>query len=109
MSLIHAIIDDIKTPRFKWRILPLFILLLCSVLAVNYYAFANRRLIAESEALEKSHDNLALEWRNLRLEQQALTEYSRLDQIARKSLNMQPIDLSQEVLVKRQTNHKKKD
>lgn len=64
------------------------LLLLCAV-AVVYTSFVNRHLAHEWQALGKQHDVLQEEYGRLMLEYSTLAAPSRVENLARKKLNMQ--------------------
>lgn len=71
----------------KWQAL---LLLACvvSALMVVHFAHLNRQTTIAQDALYQQRDQLDIEWRNLLLEQRALAEHSRVEDIARNRLNM---------------------
>lgn len=66
------------------------LLLACiiSALVVVHFAHLNRQLTIAQDDLYQQRDQLDIEWRNLVLEQRALSEHSRVEDIARNRLNM---------------------
>jgi cell division protein FtsL len=52
-------------------------------------AHLNRQLTIQQDLNYQQRDQLDTEWRNLLLEQRALAEHSRVEEIARRQLNMQ--------------------
>ncbi len=71
----------------KW---PALLLLACilSALAVVHFAHLNRQMTIAQDGLYQQRDQLDIEWRNLLLEQRALAEHSRVEDIARNRLQM---------------------
>ncbi|WP_445768208.1 cell division protein FtsL [Rheinheimera sp.] len=71
----------------KW---PALLLVACmiSALLVVHFAHLNRQTIIAQDTLYQQRDQLDIEWRNLLLEQRALAEHSRVEDIARNRLNM---------------------
>ncbi len=63
------------------------LLLLCSLALVNSQYQARRLFIEHERALER-HQSLETEWDQLQYEQSTLAKHSRIDGIARASLNM---------------------
>jgi cell division protein FtsL len=59
-----------------------------TALAIVHFAHLNRQLITAQDKLYQQRDQLDIEWRNLLLEQRALSEHSRVEDIARNRLNM---------------------
>ncbi|MDX3772552.1 cell division protein FtsL [Chromatiaceae bacterium AAb-1] len=84
---LHQLIRD------DWRryALPGILLLACilSALTIVHFAHLNRQLTIRQDSLYQQRDQLDIEWRNLLLEQRALSEHSRVEDIARSRLNMQ--------------------
>lgn len=75
----------------RQRKLVIVLLLACilSALAVVQMSHLNRQLTIQQELNYTQRDQLDTEWRNLLLEQRALAEHSRVEEIARRQLNMQ--------------------
>ena len=75
-----------------WRAKSLLVVLLLacivSALTVVHFAHLNRQLTIAQDGLYQKRDQLDIEWRNLVLEQRALSEHSRVEDIARNKLNM---------------------
>ncbi len=69
------------------------------VLLVVTVVHRNRLLTAEREQLVLERDALDIEWRNLILEENALGDHSRVENIATDRLKMQHVDQSQENIV----------
>ncbi|WP_341502921.1 cell division protein FtsL [Gallaecimonas sp. GXIMD4217] len=69
-------------------LLLLFLAVVISAFAVVYLAHHNRLQTAERERLRVEREQLDVEWRNLNLEEGALAEHSRVEELARKQLNM---------------------
>ncbi|WP_166836708.1 cell division protein FtsL [Rheinheimera pleomorphica] len=59
-----------------------------SALVVVHFAHLNRQLTIAQDGLYQQRDQLDIEWRNLILEQRALAEHSRVEEIARNKLQM---------------------
>lgn len=78
--------------RQQWqqRKLVLLLLLACvlTALAVVQMAHLNRQLTIQQDQNYQQRDQLDTEWRNLLLEQRALAEHSRVEEIARRQLQM---------------------
>lgn len=77
--------------EIRQRLLVIVLLLACilSALAVVQMAHLNRQLTIQQDQNYQQRDQLDTEWRNLLLEQRALAEHSRVEEIARRQLNMQ--------------------
>lgn len=85
ISLHRLIIGDWS--RQKWQAL-LLLGCIISALLVVHFAHLNRQLTIAQDGLYQQRDQLDIEWRNLVLEQRALSEHSRVEDIARNRLNM---------------------
>lgn len=78
------------------------VLLLClflSAMSVVFVTHYSRQLITEKDQLLDSREQLDHEWRNLILEETALSEHSRVQDVAQKELGMQRPDIEREVLI----------
>lgn len=95
-NLLHIILADLKRLR---GLLLLTVLLVVSSLVVVYLSHQSRELMAEREDLLRERDALDIEWRHLVIEESALAEHSRIEQLAQRNLQMQRPDDDQEVLV----------
>jgi cell division protein FtsL len=82
-----------------WVTLILIVAVLGSAFGVVFMSFQNLSLMNEIGILKKQRDALDIERRNLRLEQSAISEHSRIEQIAREQLQMQIIDIEQEQFI----------
>ncbi|WP_215396815.1 cell division protein FtsL [Rheinheimera oceanensis] len=71
----------------KWLAL-LLLACIASALTVVHFAHLNRQLTIAQDGLYQQRDQLDIEWRNLLLEQRALSEHSRVEDIARNKLQM---------------------
>nr|WP_086938455.1 cell division protein FtsL [Thaumasiovibrio occultus] len=81
--------------------LPLFLLVMniISAMAVVSVTHNTRELITYREDLLKEQDALDIEWRNQLLEESALTEHSRVEELAEGRLHMLRPDTDKEVIV----------
>lgn len=95
-SLLQVIGKDLRRLR---GLLVLSLLVLSTALMVVYMSHLNRELMAEREQLLQQRDALDVEWRHLVIEQSALAEHSRIEQLAQRNLSMQRPGDAQEVLV----------
>lgn len=77
----------------------LLCLLVMSALAVVYVSHLNRHAFSEFQSALKERDNLDIEWGQLLLEQSALAQHARVEQIARTRLEMKAPDAKDIVLV----------
>ncbi len=85
ISLHRLIASDWRAA--KW---PALLLLACivSAMTVVHFAHLNRQMTIAQDELYQQRDQLDIEWRNLLLEQRALAEHSRVEDIARNRLQM---------------------
>jgi cell division protein FtsL len=84
--------------------LVLFIAVITSAIAVVLSAHHNRQLSIEHEQLIQEKDVLDVEWRHLVIEQSALTEHNRIEQLVSEKLNMRRPGPEDEVLVRGRPN-----
>ncbi len=75
------------------------LLVMMTALSVIYIAHQNRQLTAARDQLLSNRDLLDREWRHLVIEQNALTEHSRVERIAQEQLGMIDITGEREVVV----------
>lgn len=77
--------------ELRKRKLIILLLLACilSAMVVVKMSHLNRQLTIQQDLNYQQRDQLDTEWRNLLLEQRALAEHSRVEEIARRQLNMQ--------------------
>ncbi|MDP5136042.1 cell division protein FtsL [Rheinheimera baltica] len=85
ISLHRLIAQDWR--QHGWVVLLLFACVV-SALIVVHFAHLNRQLTIAQDTLYQQRDQLDIEWRNLVLEQRALAEHSRVEDIARNRLQM---------------------
>jgi len=85
VSLAQEIGLDLLQHKFQ---MVLALALLASAFAVILTTHFTRMQIAANEQQRMQRDRLNIEWRNLVLEQSALDEHSRVEQIAKKRLAM---------------------
>ena len=96
-NLLLIIITDLT--RHKVRVL-LFLIAIASAMSVILSTHHNRQQIIALEQLMREKDDLDVEWRNLVLEQRALTEHNRIEAMVQKELNMHRPTVEDEVVVK---------
>lgn len=96
-KLVNFLLADLA--RHPVRVL-LFLSLLVSAGAVILSAHHNRQLSISLERLMQEKDQLDVQWRNLILEQSALTEHNRIETLVSKQLNMRRPQTDDEVVVK---------
>lgn len=73
--------------RVHWLVLWLLAVVI-SALAVVFSKYQSRMLFSEVQRLERKLDAYEVEWGQLQLEQKTWAEHSRIEQLARKRLNM---------------------
>ena len=95
-SLTKMLLQDLL--RHKW-ILLLSVVVIVNAMSIVYTAHLNRKLTAERDDLLSYRDTLDREWRHLVVEQNALTEHSRVERIAQEQLGMRDVEPEREVLV----------
>lgn len=66
----------------------LALLVLASSLGVIYAKHQSRKLFVELDTLKKERDEMNIEWGRLQLEQSTLATHSRIEQTAKKRLQM---------------------
>lgn len=66
----------------------LFFLVMASAISVVYSKHLNRKVFVELQQINKSIDELNVEWGQLQLEEGAWADHGRLEKIARKELKM---------------------
>ena len=96
-NLVGIIASDLT--RHPVRVL-LFLMVLGSAIAVILGTHHNRQLSIAKEELMAERDQLDVEWRNLVLEQSALTEHNRIESRVQKQLGMYRPTPAQEVVVR---------
>ena len=96
-SLLLIIVSDLT--RNKLRVL-LYLAVLLSGMAVILGSHQNRQQVIALEDLMEEKDQLDVEWRNLVLEQRALTEHNRIETLVEKQLDMYRPTADDEVVVK---------
>lgn len=96
-SLLAAIGADLRQHFWIWL---LWAVMLATALAVVTVTHKTRLLVAQREELLQQREILNNEWRHLVIEQNALAEHSRVEQIAKDQLKMQRPTSEQEVVVK---------
>ncbi len=79
-SLPRQIGHDLRTAGLVPLIL--LVLVLVSALSVVYTTQLSRQLVSRQDQLLMEKDNLDIEWRNLILEETALSEHSRVESMA---------------------------
>ena len=96
-SLLLIIVSDLT--RNKLRVL-LYLAVLLSGMAVILGSHQNRQQVIALEDLMQQKDELDVEWRNLVLEQRALTEHNRIETLVEKQLDMYRPTADYEVVVR---------
>lgn len=96
-NLVTIILTDLT--RNFLRVL-LFIAVLGSAVAVILSSHHNRQLLMEKERALQERDRLDIEWRNLILEQGALSEHNRIESLVKKQLQMYRPGPDEEIVVR---------
>lgn len=95
-QLAKSILKDIS--KYKLT-LGLLMLNVVTAVAVVHWAQLNRQMVIQQDVLLQQRDDIDLHWRHLLLEQRALAEHSRVEQIARERLGMDRPSTDEEVVV----------
>ena len=75
--------------KLMWLLTAFLILaIMGSAVGVIYSKHETRKLFVELQKLHKQIDELNIEWGRLQLEQSAWTAHGRIEEVARKKLNM---------------------
>ncbi len=85
IKLNRLIIQDIANHKL---VLVMLVLCMGSALAVVEFTHLNRQLTINQDKLFQQRDALEMEWRNLLVEQRALSEHSRVEELAQQQLQM---------------------
>ncbi len=88
--------------RFPLLIAALGLLVVVSAIAVVEVKHQSRSLFVTLEALQDERDRLNTEWSRLRLEQGALATHSRVERIARESLDLRMPDTDRMIVIRSQ-------
>lgn len=96
-ALVFDIFHDIQRYIVTYVLLALVVL---SALAVVYFTHVNRQTTSELEVLLTERDELDIEWRNLLIEQNSLSEHSAIEIKAAKMLDMKRPDADSEIVIK---------
>jgi len=96
-NLVGFVLTDLA--RHPVRVL-LFLAVLLSSAAVILSAHYNRQMAIALEQLMQEKDQRDGEWRNLVLEQSALTEHNRIETLVKKKLGMHRPQPDDEVVVR---------
>lgn len=91
------ILQDIKRHFFSYL---LAFLVVISAFLVIYFTHMNRQTTSELEVLLTQRDELDIEWRNLLLEQNSLSEHSAIESKAEKQLKMQRPTADSEIIIR---------
>lgn len=97
LNLVSIILTDLT--RNLLRVL-LFLTVLISAIAVILSSHHNRQLLIQKERALQDRDRLDVEWRNLILEQGALTEHNRIESLVKQKLDMYRPGSDEEVVVR---------
>lgn len=100
-NLLLLITSDLGRNLFK---VILFIAVIATAIGVVLSAHHNRQLSMQHESLIQEKDELDVEWRHLIIEQSALTEHNRIEQLVSEHLNMRRPSPEDEILVRGKPN-----
>ncbi|KAA1194959.1 cell division protein FtsL [Photorhabdus heterorhabditis] len=97
----HGLAGIIGSDLLRNAKIPLILLVavVVSAIVVVTTTHETRLLIAEKEHLVLERDALDIEWRNLILEENALSEHSRVERVAVEKMHMQHVNPAQENVV----------
>ena len=96
-NLVKLLLTDLT--RHPLRVL-LFLMVVITAIGVILGTHHNRQLSIARESLMAERDELDVEWRNLVLEQSALTEHTRIESRVKKQLGMYRPTPIEEVVVR---------
>ncbi|HFQ5122259.1 TPA: cell division protein FtsL [Vibrio vulnificus] len=77
----------------------LLVLIFASAMAVVFATHHTRQAITQKDEALQEREHLDNEWRNLMLEETALAEHSRVQEMAKKELEMKRPDGDKEVVI----------
>lgn len=97
INLASLVLQDIW--RHIWLVVLAIFVIGHGVLVV-YLSHESRQLTTQWDLLLQERDRLDIEWRNLLLEEQSLSEHSRITRIATKELKMNRPLPKEEVIVR---------
>lgn len=83
-----------------WLLIPLIIAVIASAVSVVYSTHYSRKLFVELTELKQDRDKLNVEWGQLQLEQSTWATHGRIESLARKKLDMKPLDYKQVIILK---------
>ena len=95
--LAFDILQDMKRHFFSYF---LVLLVIISAFSVIYFTHMNRQTTSELEVLLTQRDELDIEWRNLLLEQNSLSEHSAIESKAGKQLKMKRPNADSEIIIR---------
>ena len=81
-------------------VMVLALVVLASSLGVVYSKHQSRKLFVELDTLKKERDEMNVEWGRLQLEQSTLATHSRIEQTAKKRLQMVTPEYEQVLIVR---------
>lgn len=95
--LAFDILQDIKRHILSYFLLLMVVISACLVI---YFTHLNRQSTSELEVLLSQRDQLDIEWRNLLLEQNSLSEHSAIESKADKQLKMKRPSADSEIIIR---------
>ncbi|NRD75860.1 cell division protein FtsL [Shewanella sp. VB17] len=83
----------------KWLLLLAFAVLTNAIVVV-YTSHVTRKYVSQWDQMLQERDKLDIQWRNLLLEEQSLSEHSRITRMASKELEMNRPQPKEEIVVR---------
>jgi len=98
-----TLVAQIRSELICYYAIPFILLMLSVASAVAVVVITNntRALINQREFLAEENERLDNEWRNLILEQNALSEHSRVQDLVHQQLDMQLPSIKNEIVIKK--------
>lgn len=98
-----TLVAQISSELICYYAIPFILLMLSVASAVAVVVITNntRTLINQREFLAEENERLDNEWRNLILEQNALSEHSRVQDLVHQQLDMQLPSIKNEIVIKK--------
>ena len=97
-SLLQIIVIDLLVKR--WLMVLLVVLVTLSSISVTWTAQKNRSINSKLALMVNEKSKLDIVWRKLRLEHRSLAEYARIEQLAKRRLNMVSVTTEKETVIK---------
>lgn len=95
------VLKEILFDLFRHKLVVLLILLnTVTAFSIIQVTHNSRATVIQQDKLMQQRDELEIEWRHLTLEQRTFSEHSRVEDIAKKDLDMYRPDAKDEVIIK---------